>query len=55
MSQPDFQPGASFNQPAYDPSALTALPLMDRGTLDIGANVTPDYCPPHHLLALLEG
>lgn len=55
MSQPDFQPGASLNQPAYDPSALTALPLMDRGTLDIGANVTPDYCPPHHLLALLEG
>lgn len=56
MTQPDFMP--NLNQPShtsYDPTALTSLPLMDRGTLEIGVNVTPDYCPPHHLLALLEG
>ncbi len=55
MTQPNLQPEPGDNPSAFDTADLTALPLMDRGTLEIGQSVTPDYCPPQHLLALLEG
>jgi ATP-binding cassette, subfamily B, bacterial HlyB/CyaB len=55
VTQPNAQPDPNLIETAYDPSMLTSLPLKELGTFEIGQEIGIDCCPPHHMLALLEG